>query len=78
MLNISMLQEEQFDSEERVHIYREVIKQIYSVSKLYKRKSKKSRNNSIQAPIMKSKKKKDVIVVSNLKQGYVSDSSSAI
>lgn len=58
-------------------IYREVVKEIYAVSKLYKRKSKKSRNNSIQAPNIKIKRKKEVIVVSNSMEGYVSDSSSA-
>jgi hypothetical protein len=75
-----MLNEEQFDSEDRIAIYREVIKEIYAVSKLYKRKSKKSRNSSIQAPNIKMKRKKEVIVVSNInniEQGYMSESSSA-
>ncbi len=73
MLNLSMLKEEQFDSQDRVNIYREVIKEIYSVSKLYKRKSKKSRNSSIQAPNIKMKRKKDIIVVSNnIEEGYES------
>ncbi len=73
MLNLSMLKEEQFDSQDRVNIYREVIKEIYSVSKLYKRKSKKSRNSSIQAPNIKMKRKKDTIVVSNnIEEGYES------
>jgi hypothetical protein len=31
---------------------------------MYKRKSKKSRNSAIQAPTLKGKKKKDIIVVS--------------
>jgi hypothetical protein len=65
MLNLSMLKEEQFDSEARVEIYREVVKEIYAVNKLYKRKSKKTRNNSIQAPTHKPKRKKDVIVLNN-------------
>lgn len=50
------------------------------MSKLYKRKSKKSRNSSIQAPNIKMKRKKEVIVVSNsnnIEQGYMSESSSA-
>lgn len=63
MLNVSMLNEEEVDSEERVKIYKEVVREIYSVSKLYKRKSKKSRNSSIQAPNLKKlrgeKKKKN-------------------
>lgn len=58
-----MLKEEQFDSQERVAIYREVVREIYSVSKLYKRKSKKSRNSAIQAPNLKIKVRKPVIVV---------------
>lgn len=47
------------------------------MSKLYKRKSKKSRNSSIQAPTIKMKRKKEVIVVNQSEQGYVSDRSSA-
>jgi hypothetical protein len=54
------------------------VREVYGVSKLYKRKSKKSRNSSIQAPTIKLKRKKDVIVVANnSEQGYVSDRSSA-
>lgn len=74
MLNLSMLNEEQFDSEERITIYHEVVREIYAVGKLYKRKSKKSRNSSIQAPNIKIKRKKDVIVLNtntaNIEQGY--------
>lgn len=73
MLNLSMLKEEEFDSSERVAIYRDVVKEVYSVSKLYKRKSKKSRNSAIQAPNLKLKRKKDVIVVAHSEQGYASD-----
>lgn len=78
MLHISMLSEESFDSQDRIAIYREVIREIYAVSKLYKRKSKKSRNSSIMAPTIKMKRKKEVIVVANQsEQGYISDQSSA-
>lgn len=77
MLNLSMLQEEQFDSKERIEIYREVIREIYIVSKLYKRKNKKTRNHSIQAPNNKNRKKKDgVKSKKNSLDGYISDSSS--
>lgn len=55
-----------------------MVREIYSVSKLYKRKSKKSRNSSIQAPNLKGKRSKQVIVVAEpTQQGYQSDSSSA-
>lgn len=45
--------------------YKELIKDIYRVSKLYKRKSKKVRNSLIQAPVNSSRKKtkKDQIKV---------------
>ena len=59
-----------------MEIYREVTREIYAVSKLYKRKSKKSRNNSIQAPVNKPKRKKEVIIISNSMAGYDSDRSS--
>ena len=73
-----MLKEEEFDSTARIEIYREVIREVYTVSKLYKRKSKKSRNSSIQAPNNKTKPKKKVIVLPNKEiTGYLSDSSSA-
>lgn len=72
-----MLKEEQFESDERIDIYREVIREIYAVSKLYKRKSKKTRNHSIQAPNNKMRKKKEVILLQNQLDGYQSDSSSA-
>ena len=75
MLHISMLSEESFDSEDRIAIYRDVIREVYGVSKLYKRKSKKSRNSSIQAPTIKMKRKKEVIVVNQSEQGYASDRS---
>lgn len=65
MLNLSMLKEEALDSQERVALYRDVIREIYAISKLYKRKSKKSRNSSIQAPNLKSKHKKEVFILSN-------------
>lgn len=57
-----------------------MVREIYAVSKLYKRKSKKSRNSSIQAPNIKLKRKKEVIVLNanpNIEQGYQSESSSA-
>ena len=77
MLGLSLLKEEQFDSQERIAIYREVVREIYAASKLYKRKSKKSRNSSIQAPNLKGKRSKQVIVVAAVEQGYESESSSA-
>ena len=77
MLNLSMLQEEQFDSKERIEIYREVIREIYAVSKLYKRKNKKTRNHSIQAPNNKNRKKKEgAKTKKNRLDGYESDSES--
>jgi len=51
-----MLKEEEFDSTERLAIYADLVRDIYRVSKLYKRKSKKIRNSSIQAPNTKKKK----------------------
>jgi hypothetical protein len=63
MLTVSMLKEEEFDSEERIAIYRDIIKSIYSSSKLYKRKSKKSRNSSIQAPNARLKKKRESNII---------------
>ena len=78
MLHISMLKEEDYDSEERVKIYSDIVKDIYAVSKLYRRKSKKIRNSAIQAPNAKRKKqRKSNIIVKNVEeQGYASDSSS--
>jgi len=58
-----MLTDEVFDSQSRLGIYRDVVREIYDVSKMYKRKSKKSRNSAIQAPSLKIKRKKEVIVV---------------
>ena len=63
MLHLSMLTDEVFDSQSRLGIYRDVVREIYDVSKMYKRKSKKSRNSAIQAPSLKIKRKKEVIVV---------------
>ena len=58
MLHLSMLTDEVFDSQSRLGIYRDVVREIYDVSKMYKRKSKKSRNSAIQAPSLKIKRKK--------------------
>jgi hypothetical protein len=55
ILRISMLREEEFESSEQVRIYVELIKDIFRVSPLYKRKSRKARNSSIQAPNVKNK-----------------------
>ncbi len=63
MLHLSMLTDEVFDSQSRLGIYRDVVREIYDVSKMYKRKSKKSRNSAIQAPSLKIKRKKEVIAV---------------
>jgi hypothetical protein len=66
MLHVSMLREEEFDSEERLKIYAELVKDIYKVSKLYKRKSKKIRNSAIQAPNTRRKKMREAnIIVKN-------------
>ena len=73
MLHLSMLTDEVFDSQSRLGIYRDVVREIYDVSKMYKRKSKKSRNSAIQAPSLKIKRKKEVIAVQD---GYMSDNSS--
>jgi hypothetical protein len=48
--------EDEEDGEEDLRIYRDLIKQIYAGSKEYKRKSKKCRNLSIQAPNVKKNK----------------------
>lgn len=58
MLNVSMLHEEEFDSEERLQIYSDIVRDISVASKLYKRKSKKTRNSAIQAPNTRRKKKR--------------------
>lgn len=42
---------------ENLEQYKDLIKEIYRVSKLYKRKSKKVRNSLIQAPVNHGKKK---------------------
>ncbi len=44
---------------QKLNDYRDLIGEVYRVSKLYKRKSKKVRNSSIQAPIYQHNKKKD-------------------
>ncbi len=73
-----MLQEEEFDSEERIKIYSELVKDIYAVSKMYKRKSKKNRNSAIMAPNTKRKRMREKKnVLKNKDDGYMSDSSSA-
>lgn len=63
MLHLSMLTNEVFDSQSRLGIYRDVVREIYDVSKMYKRRSKKSRNSAIQAPSIKIKHKKEVTIV---------------
>lgn len=66
MLHVSMLREEEFDSEERLKIYADLVRDIYKVSKLYKRKSKKIRNSAIQAPNTRRKKMREAhIIVKN-------------
>jgi hypothetical protein len=78
MLHISMLKEEEYDSQERVKIYSDFVKDIYAASKIYKRKSKKIRNSAIQAPNSKRKKEREpnMIFKPVEEQGYASDSSS--
>jgi len=66
MLTVSMLREEEFDSEERLKIYADIVRDVVYVSKLYKRKSKKTRNSAIQAPNAKRKKNRESnIIVKN-------------
>ena len=79
MLLVSMLHEEDFDDEERVRIYSDVIRDVVKASKLYKRKTKKTRNSAIQAPNARRKKVREanIIVKSPSEAGYDSDSSSA-
>lgn len=83
MLTVSMLKEEEFDSEERLKIYTDIIRDAIAASKLYKRKSKKTRNSAIQAPNARKKKIREAhILVKNpeeegYEQGYESDPSSA-
>ena len=61
-----MLREEEFDSEERLKIYADLVRDIYKVSKFYKRKSKKIRNSAIQAPNTRRKKMREAhIIVKN-------------
>ena len=52
-----MYQENDEETPQMIQKYKELIKQIYSVSKMYKRKSKKVRNSLIQAPTAKKAKK---------------------
>lgn len=47
MLKVSMLREEEYDSDERIKIYSGIVRDINIASKLYKRKSKKIRNSAI-------------------------------
>jgi hypothetical protein len=66
MLNVSTLRDEEFDSEERLQIYSDIIRDVSLASKLYKRKSKKSRNSAIQAPNTRRKKNREAnIIVEN-------------
>ena len=77
MLHVSMLKEEEFDSAERLSIYTDLVKSIYRASKLYKRKSKRIRNSSIQAPNTKKKRMREAKQrKKNQEEGYDSDSSS--
>ena len=57
------MHEEEFDSKERVQIYCDVVRDVVAVSKLYKRKSKKSRNSGIQAPNARRKKIRDAHIL---------------
>jgi hypothetical protein len=50
-------EEEMKLTESTIEEYKELIREIYRVSKLYKRKSKKVRNSLIQAPVNHTKKK---------------------
>ena len=79
MLTVSMLKEEEFDSEERLQIYSDIVRDVSIASKLYKRKSKKTRNSAIQAPNARRKKNREanIIVKNPSEQGYDSDPSSA-
>ena len=77
MLHVSMLKEEEFDSVERIAIYTDLVRDIYRVSRLYKRKSKKIRNSSIQAPNAKRKRMRESKSKKEQhEEGYDSDSSS--
>ncbi len=70
MLMVSMLKEEEFDSEERLKIYTDIVRDVVAVSKLYKRKSKKTRNSAIQAPNARKKKIREAtILVRNRQKG---------
>lgn len=58
LMNLSMLNEEEFNSKERIDIYRDIIIEIINANKLYKRKSKKIRNSHTETPMVKIKRKK--------------------
>jgi hypothetical protein len=63
MLTVSMLKEEEFDSEERLKIYADIVRDVVAASKLYKRKSKKTRNSAIQAPNSRKKKIREATIL---------------
>lgn len=63
MLTVSMLKEEEFDSDERLKIYTDIVRDVVAVSKLYKRKSKKTRNSAIQAPNARKKKIREATIL---------------
>lgn len=60
MLEVAIDEDEDEESEENgmedVEELRDIIREIYAASREYKRKSKKSRNLSIQAPNVKKSK----------------------
>jgi hypothetical protein len=78
MLTVAMLKEEEFDSDECIKIYTDIVRDVVAVSKLYKRKSKKTRNSVIQAPNARKKKIREanIIVKNPSEEGYASDGSS--
>lgn len=59
-------------------IYADLVRDIYSVSKLYKRKSKKVRNSAIQAPNTRRKRMREAHAMpsDSGEPGYDSDASS--
>jgi len=66
MLTVSMLREEEFDTEERLQIYSGIVRDVSTTSRLYKRKSKKTRNSAIQAPNARRKRNRESnIIVKN-------------
>jgi hypothetical protein len=65
-------------------IYTDIVRDVVAASKLYKRKSKKTRNSAIQAPNARRKKIREAhILIKNPEEeegeegGYASDPSSA-